>query len=261
MYEYLKEAVLKVRWNHFFKFNQKLDWEKIITLERQAGKLPPDYLEFVRDFGEAYLFRNLTRGSYSLGVFASPRILEDRRGNPLIEIGFFINGGYAHFKKVANVSAFGPEVFEGSGTSLRRTADSFEEWFQKRFNAAQKLYTKTEWNQILQGPRPFTQPELEILAAMQKFTVEPVGTAPNGDLKIRVYNGSSRTLPCLTVDVMAVGRLSGTVMLNVSSIQPGESKIIEHDCYKAQVAAGKIELKMLSPSGPEERGMFCEFGR
>lgn len=259
-YEWLVREVEQVRWKKFFLFNSGVAPEPLAAVEVRFGPLPNDYTDFIKEFGEARLFRHLQRGSYQLAVFSRPRIHEGRRGELLLEIGFFLNGGYAHFRKLAGNGEAETGVFEGAGVQVRKVAESFEEWLKKRFERAKKLYKKSEWKRILEGALPFSSEELLVVAAMNRFSFERVGTASNGDMLIRVSNDSKRHLPYLTVGAKAPGRLDGAVYLDISDIGPGESKTIAHDCYKSLVEADKIELFRKPPPEPEEREMFYEFG-
>lgn len=259
-YEWLVREVEQVRWKKFFLFNPDVAPEPLAAVEERFGPLPNDYTDFVKEFGEARLFRHLQRGSYQLAVFSRPRIHEGRSGELLLEIGFFLNGGYAHFRKPVRSGEAETGVFEGAGVQVRKVAESFEEWLKKRFERAKKLYKKSEWKRILEGAPPFSADELGVVEAMKRFSFERVGTANNGNMQIRVRNDSKLHLPYLTVGAKASGRLDGAVYLDVSDIGPGESKIIEHDCYKSLVEAGKIELFRKPPPEPEEREMFYEFG-
>jgi hypothetical protein len=105
-------------------------------------------------------------------------------------------------------------VFEGSRGRLRKAADTFGEWLERRAHAARKRYTKREWADILQGPPPFTPEEWAVVAARRLFRWRVIGVSEAGDLRYEVTNGSGRTLPYLSIGIRSrVGRLAGGVCL------------------------------------------------
>jgi uncharacterized cupin superfamily protein len=105
---------------------------------------------------------------------------------------------------------------------VRKVAESFEEWFKKRFEWAKRLYKKSDWKRILEGAPPFSADELRPVEAMKRFSFERVGTADNADMQIRVRNDSKLHLRYLTVGAKAPGRLDGAVYPDVSDIGPRE---------------------------------------
>jgi hypothetical protein len=260
MYDWLSEQVAGVKWQRFFAFKRDAEPNAIASIERQFAVLPHDYKSFILRFGEARLFRCLDHPSYNLAVFARPRVLEGRKGETLLAIGFFVNGGYAHLRKPKGAAVVEAGVFEGAGLQVRKAAASFEEWLKKRFNSSKALYKKRDWRRIIEGAPPFTEEELRIVEAIKRFDFEKVGAAASGNTLIKVYNGSAIKLRYLSIGVRAKGRIEGGGYLDVSDIGPGESKVIEHDCYKSLVSSDKIELFRKPPPEPEDREMFYEFG-
>lgn len=255
-YSWVMKEVDQVKWRGFFRFQHCLDFRELAIAQERFGPLPEDYVSFIKEFGECRLFRKLRNGSYNLAVFANPRIIEGRNGEVLLVIGFYINGEFAHFRKPPGVDQVESGVFEGAGLQLRKSANSFEEWFKKRWGAAKRLYKKSEWKKIVAGATPFTDHELRLIDAMELFEFQRVGVAKNGDMQIQIWNGSDLWLSRLTIDVRAPGRLEGTIHVDVSEIGPGQSKIVEHDCYKSMVAADSVELLRKPRPEPEERDMI-----
>src|SRR5689334_12315311 len=138
MYEWLKKEADGVKWKKFFVFKRNADRSSIDVVEKQFAPLPTDYSEFLAEFGESKLFRSLNHPSYNMAVFSKPRILEGLNGEKLLEIGFFINGGYAHLCRPEGSGEARLGVFEGAGLHLRKAADSFEGWLKKRFESGRK---------------------------------------------------------------------------------------------------------------------------
>lgn len=255
-YSWVASEAEQVKWRGFFRFHRCVNAEALAAVEQRFGPLPADYVAFIKEFGECRLFRKLRNGSYNLAVFANPRLIEGRNGEVLLVIGFYVNGGYAHFRKQPEADKVKLGVFEGAGLELRKSANSFEEWFKKRWKAAKRLYKKSEWKKIVAGATPFTDHELRLIDAMELFEFQRIGVAKNGDMQIQIWNGSDLWLPRLTIDVRAPGRLEGTIHVDVSEIGPGQSKIVEHDCYKSMVAADSVELLRKPRPDPEERDMI-----
>jgi hypothetical protein len=125
MYEWLTEEAKQVRWRKFFLFQRDVADSALVAVEKRFGTLLRDYVQFLQQFGESRLFRHPQRGSYNMAVFSRPRIHEGKSGELLLEIGFFINGGYAHFRKPDGADKAEPGVFEGAGLQVRKSADSF----------------------------------------------------------------------------------------------------------------------------------------
>ena len=75
---------------------------------------------------------------------------------------------------------------------------------------------------------------------------------------------SDMTLPYLFLGVRGKlrppngGPLNGGA-LSGSSIRPGETRVIEHDCYKKVVTPEDVEVFDLPDPGPEDREQYWEF--
>jgi hypothetical protein len=109
--------------------------------------------------------------------------------------------------------------------------------------------------------------ELAILEARKHFRWRVVGVASNEDLQFEIHNGSTITLPYLSVGIRGTlrpqnrgpGPLHGGLFLAVSSILPGETKIVEYDCYKKYVIPETTEVFEVPEPGPEDRNQYWEF--
>ncbi|MDQ2763889.1 MAG: hypothetical protein M3Y22_10535, partial [Pseudomonadota bacterium] len=97
------------------------------------------------------------------------------------------------------------------------------------------------------GPAPFSEEEKAIVNARKCFRWRVSGIGSTGDLQFEVHNGSDRILPYLSIGIRGklwlpkTGPLIGAVYLPVSSIRPGETRTVEHDCYKRQIAPEDTE--------------------
>jgi len=148
---------------------------------------------------------------------------------------------------------------------LRKTADGFEQWVEAKCTAARSLFKKKQWEAIEKGPLPFSEQEKAVVEARKKFGWKVVGVAYDGELRFEVYNGSTMTLPYLSVGVRGElrppksGPLNGGVWLPVSSVLPGETRIVEKDCYKDLVDPNDIEVFEQPEPEPEDRDCYWEF--
>lgn len=101
--------------------------------------------------------------------------------------------------------------------------------------------------------------------ARRQFSWRVVGIATNGDLQFEVHNGSDLILPYLSVGIRGKlrpprsGPLNGGVWLPVLNILPGETRMIEKDCYKEVVDPADIEAFGEPDPEPEDRDRFWEF--
>ena len=82
-------------------------------------------------------------------------------------------------------------VFEGSRGRLRKAAETFEEWLERRARAARRRYTKREWAAILKGPPPFTPEELAVVEARRLFRWRVIVVSEAGDLRFEVTTGQA----------------------------------------------------------------------
>lgn len=111
--------------------------------------------------------------------------------------------------------------------------------------------------------KPFSDKQLRIVAARRKFVWRHTGFAENGDAVFEVFNGSDMRLPYLSIGVQGRGgtRLIGGVWLDVASIEPGSSGIVQRDCYKDQLLQDEVECFSKEDPTPETRDRYWEFNR
>jgi hypothetical protein len=224
--------------------------------------LPPSYKDFVLQFGNAKLYRQVV---YLVQVFAGPISSLTDMGERFIHFGR-TDLSLAYFKESLLVSGSESAVFEWRhGVGIRKAADGFEEWLKAKCSAARRRFKKNEWKAIELGPPPFSSRELEIVDARKKFGWRVVGVAPNGDIQFEVHNGSDVTLPFLSLGVRGKlrppknGPLNGGVWLPISAILPGETQVVEKDCYKEVVDPSDIEVFEKPDPEPEDRDRYWEF--
>lgn len=266
MFEWLEAEMARIKTQKFHRVDGPASAELREAVQSCDFPLPPSYREFVLRFGNAKLYR---RSSYWLvEVYAGPREgeAETKQGEPLIHFGRSASGSMAYFQESLLVASGETPVFEWRyKQGIRRTADNFEAWLLAKCKSARRRFKKKEWEAIEKGPPPFTDHEQAIVAARKLFQWRVVGIALNEDLRFEIHNGSAMTLPYLSVGIRGTlrppngGPLNGGVRLPISSIGPGETKIVEVDCYKEYISPEDTEALARPDPGPEDREQYWEF--
>lgn len=263
MFESLEQEIASIKTPKFHFVDGPLPDIKKELVRSSELAVPASYKEFVVRFGNVKLYR---QGSvYQVQVFAVPQVTNSRDGEDLIQFGRS-DLGLAYFKVSLLVPNGETPVFEWIGEpGLRRTASGIEEWITKKCKAAKKQYSKERWAGIVRGPEPFSAQEKDILEARRKYRWEKIGVADNEDIQFEVFNGSNTVLPYLAIGILGQlrpaksGPLTGGAFLPVSSILPGQSKIIEFDCYKKYVDPKDVETFAEPDPEPEDRDQYWEF--
>ncbi len=263
MFEWLEEEMAKVNTNKFYLVDGPASDELRQMVETSDFPLPPSYKQFVLQFGNAKLYR---RSSYWLvEVYAAPSEAETDANEPLIHFGR-THTSLAYFNESLLVEGGESPVFEWrKGQGIKQTADGFTGWLESKCTWARKQYKKKEWQVIEEGPPPFTEHEKAIAEARRYFRWQVVGIAPNEDLRFEIHNDSTMVLPYLSVGICGklrppkTGPLHGGGYLPTASIQPGETGIVEYDCYKQFIAPEDTEVFELPEPGPEDREQYWEF--
>lgn len=263
MFEWLKNEMAKVKTRKFYIVDGPAPADLREAIEHSDVAIPPSYEEFVLQFGNAKLYR---QGSvYLVQVFASLVDAESNEGETLLQFGR-TDMSLAYFKESLLIRGLESPVFEWyNEQGLRQTADNFEEWLNAKCSAARGQFKKKEWEAIEKGPPPFSAQERAIVEARKRFRWRIVGVAPSGDLRFEVHNGSNLVLPYLSIGIRGKlrppkrGPLNGGVWLPVSSILPGETKIVEKDCYKDVVDPSDVEAFEEPDPEPDDRDLYWEF--
>jgi len=259
VFEWFEELAAKIQTNKFFLVDgpESAEWRR-----GSDAALPPSYREFVLRFGNAKLFRY---GSwYYVSIFAGPREAENADGERFIQFGGTWTSR-AFFKESLLVGGAESPVFESFKNCTRKTADGFEQWIKQKCAAARKRFNKKAWDAIEQGPPPFTEHERAVVEARKQIHWRVIGIAPNEDLRFEIRNDSTMSLPFLSVGVRGklrppnVGPLTGGAFLPIASIGPGETGIVEFDCYKGYITPIDTEVFDEPEPGPEDRDQYWEF--
>jgi hypothetical protein len=266
MFQWLAEEMSKIRTRKFHCVDGPASPELKNAVEISALLLPPPYKEFVLQFGNAKLYRRVTSYSdnYLVEVYAGPREAVGMHGEALFQFGR-TDTSLAYFKESLLVEGAESPVFEWRDEhGLQKTADGFLDWLTAKFKSARKKYTRKEWESIERGPVPFTEQELAAVEARRYFRWKVVGIAPNEDLRFEIHNGSNMILPFISLGIRGKlrppksGPLHGAAHIPVSSIRPGQTRIVEYDCYKRYIAPEDTEVFEQPDWGPEDREQYWE---
>jgi hypothetical protein len=262
MFEWLEEELDRIMTPKFHVVDGPASAELRQAVERSDFPFPPSYREFVLRFGNSKFYRYST--NYYITIFAGPKEAATPNSERYLQIGrTWISNAF--FKESLLRPCQESPVFESFSDGIRQTGESFNEWLKSKSAVARKRFSKKQWDAIEKGPAPFTDDERAIVDARKLFRWRIVGIAPNEDLRFEIHNGSTMTLPYLSVGVRGklrspkTGPLNGGGYLPVSSIRPGETKLVEYDCYKRYIAPEDTEVFELLDPGPEDREQYWEF--
>lgn len=263
MFESLVEEIEGIKTHKFHLIEGPASPDLREVISKAVLPLPPSYTNFVLRFGNAKLYRRTNY--YLIEIYAGPREAATPSGEPLIGFGR-THSSLAYFKTSLLVEGGESPVFEWRhDEGLRKTAEGFEEWLASQCSAARRQYSEKEWKALENGPPPFTEQEKAIVKARKQFRWRVAGIGSNGNLQFEVHNESNLTLPYLSIGIRGklrppkTGPLIGAVYLPVSSIGPGETKAIEHDCYKRLITPEDTEAFELPDPEPEDRDRYREF--
>lgn len=258
MFEWLDEELAEIKTPKFHLIDGPAPADLRQAIETCEIALPRSYKEFVLRYGTAKLYRE---GSYyKVTVYAGPREAETKEGDQLVNFGR-TDHSLAYFKAALLVEGQESPVFEwAEPDGLRKTAKGFEAWISQKCKSARRQYDRRTWDSILKGPKPFTQEEQDIVNARKQYRWRVIGVAENGNLLFEVHNGSSMTLPYLSIGVRDKhGGLEGGVWLPVSHVGPLQTAIVEKDCYKAYLDPRNAETFAEPDPEPEDRDRYWEF--
>jgi hypothetical protein len=151
-------------------------------------------------------------------------------------------------------------VFEGHGGRWVQIASGFEEWITKRCKDAHRQYSKRHWDAVVAGPHPFTLEEQRIVEARRHFTCRLVGLGADGKLILEVFNGSSLTLPFLSLGTVSKGsNLQSGIWLPIPHVHPGQKSVTQHSVYNPPATPEGFAVYLLPDPEPEDRERYWEF--
>lgn len=256
MFEWLQREVAIIKTPRFHVIDGPATGKLREAVTQSSLPLPKSYTEFVLRFGNAKLYRNARNASYRIGVFSGPRSGKLRDGSLVYEVGFH-DGARVFIEPVKG--SRGGAVWEAESGSQQRVHSNFGEWLKESCARAREQYTVEEWSEILQGPKPFTPEEQEILAARRHISWRLTGIDVDGSHLFEVKNSSNRSIPVLTIGVRSKdGRLNGAAVLQIGHVGPGQKAEVRASCYKGLRPPEDIEVFDLPGPRPEDREFFAE---
>lgn len=258
MYDWLKHETDQVRTRGFHKFAGRPSDEEATGFRIELASFPNSYIDFIITFGESELYREWQRDKYGMRIFGRPRQVADvRGGDALFHVGW-CDRGNAYFRAAELSRATEAPVWLGRGAGLSR-AGGFETWLTDTSSRLRRAYGKRGWANVVRGPAPFSEREREVVEARRKFAWRAAGLDPNGNVRFVVTNGSSTTLPGLSIGVRAPDFVGG-VALPVGALAPGATREFSVDCYRDLLDPGAIEFFAYPDPEPENRGEYWELG-
>jgi hypothetical protein len=254
---WLEKEIALVKTKKYFVVSPPSREEMVSFAKERKQPLPADYLRFVERFGNAMLYRQHV--GYALSVLVPPTEVLSQKGEGLLLIGYLL-GRSVYFRTDQLRGNRACPVFEGYAKRVVLAGPGFAAWLKQRSAMIRSRIGKRQWAAIVAGPPPFSDSEREIVAARRLYVWKSLGPQANGDIGIEVTNGSTRSLPFLTIGVRSTaGNFSGSVWLRVSDIPPGGTRLVAHDCYKEYLPRESVQLLDLGDPDPEDREHFWEF--
>ena len=253
-YEWLKEEIQSVPRKKFF-LSEPVDKASIDSFEDENGLLPDDFKEFITGLGRLWMYRDCTLDEYH-GRVLFPRFEGIRNDVSAFHIGSSTSAAYFLYRDKMVMEK--GVVYYGDPFPTRKKAISFEAWLKQTCEKARKSFTKAEWKEILQPPKPFTEKEMAVVKAMELYKFRKVGVTPDGKVQIEIHNGSSLTLPRFAIGASWSKGCRGGVYAPTADLLPGETKMIEEFVYKGNADPYDLKLFRRPLPLPEERPYYLE---
>lgn len=225
--------------------------------------LTGDFAEFLSKFGRAMLFTD-HQDAPILHIYPLKEFRRHICGNGLVYIGFGCRSYQSvYFDEQELLSSGCSKVYVVNQKAGREIAPSFSVWLKDAYEWSRSKYSATKWRKIIEGPKPFSFDEMQIVEARKQFKWKLTGFAEDGDALFEVENNSTRKLPYLSIGIQGKGGtiLVGGAWLDVSQIEPGEKAIIKKDCYKYSLPTSELEAFEKPEPVPEKKDAYWEFGK
>jgi hypothetical protein len=253
MFEEIKLELLKIPTPKFHKID-KYCFENDNQFRRL--KLPNSYKSFLTEIGTVKLFRE--GGGYIVGVYPIISDLKLSDGDFALNFGHY-DSHKVWFKK-SQLFFDEPPVYQNKDSKMVEAAPNFIDWLNNSLSAAKRRYTKKEWEKILRGPSPFNKRELSIVQARKDFHWKILGVTKENKVQFQVTNSSCLILPYLSIGVRHKdGSFEGGIWLNTLNINPGQTAIVEKDCYSELTCFNDLEFFDEIDPEPEDRDQYWEF--
>lgn len=264
-FEWLRQecATIKSQQFHVFhKFNEP-SGGGVYEVDGKCVPVGGDYGDFMKEFGWTDLFNgwgNLPEVVLTIYPLKSYRREVLKNGKAYIGFG---DKGNQHvcFDEEMILAGEPSKVYAVSKKQATEIYPGFSEWLFVAYEWAKSKYSPKQWKIVIDGAKPFSDAEVEIVEARRKYTFNLVGFADDGDALLEVANNSKMVLPFLTVGIKdSEDRiLIGGTWLNVAAIRPSERAIIKADCYKDQIPPDKLVVFHKPDPIPENRDRYREF--
>lgn len=252
---WLNEEIEAIGTKKFFVPAGKTSGDTLDEFEKQYGKLPVGYKDFVAQFGGVHLFRHCEREEYALVIERSPKLVKAQDNGFFISIGSRVGNQVYLF---GQNGAFVDEILEhresGGIVSCR---DGFAAWLRRSFEKEKRSYSKAEWDQISDGPPPFSAQERGTIEARLKWDVSLAGYDAKNNLILQVQNNSERIFKYITVNIRR-GWIRALVPVRVEHISPRASASCTIAFYKDSIRTGEAEVLPIFDIGPEDRKLLFE---
>jgi hypothetical protein len=262
MFTWHKDLLESVKTPKFFLTYKSTDWHELAVLENHFGALPSDYKQFLAECGAGKFVRQWSRDLYGFRIFSNPqRAAFDPAEVCLVaetEAGSLF--GYRLKESHRLIEFCGPKE-----TPLDLPVG---EVFRCQIDHLVNGYGKRRLAEIVRGPEPFTERELELVRALGEFEINV--QVSGEQFEFNIQNNSSLELDFITLGAIIVRQRpgldgnarpyggNGRIWLDVSGIKPGESAIRYQSCYHSLANPEDIQIYRLFP-GPEDRRYFKEF--
>jgi len=218
-------------------------------------ELPTAYREFAMGFGDARMFRK--SNYYQLRVLGVPI-------DPILVAGHIAcQFAYADETKFYFLPRESNDVYTIRSGKFSKVSASFDAWLHATSSHFGSRVSEDDWKREVNLGVPFSLEELKLVEARERFSWSYEGVAQNGDLRLKVFNGSQISLPFLSLGVRGRSsrgtELRGYTYLNVEGISPGNSATLLKSVYKGLIAPDAISVYSLPAPAPEDREIYWEF--
>lgn len=246
-FEWLVQLDHQIQTPGFFEFQP---WNGFME------SLPDDYQMFLNMFGTAKMFRQSLY--YELGVHAP--VVEQVDGEKMVRIGHQDDAtAYFFWDEMQDGIA---EVVLFDGEDLDTTAMEFSDWLEHSAEMILEDYSTAAWQAILNGPEPFTLPELETLVARERIHCKFLRMEEGGSGVFGIKNTGKFTLAAYSIGVRDPGnRFESIFSLDISSIGPGKAGEVRYDLSNYLRLSPKLEFFGLPRPEPATRHFYREFSR
>lgn len=258
-WDWFRTLIGSVGTPRFFQTSGPLTPEDEAALGRSELSLPRDYLDFVRTFGECRLFRRSLR--FGVSVFVPRTEHEDSHKRPLLHFGRSDDSlAFFTYEPPAPTVSF---IQTWTPAGFRRVNGDFSEWLIAACRRARKSFRAAEWRDIAAGPPPFTPEELGVVAARRRYEWKVLEVLPDGQVRLRIRNGSDATLKYLSLGVRVhdpstfYGTIETMKAFPVHDVLPGQDKVIVFTPFDGRVK-GPVTIFDYPDPQPEDRD-YWEF--